>query len=211
MGCSALKDVSMTGVNKIGAMAFYGCKGLLYVTIPERTASVGEKAFRACSDLRLAIFESDKTSIGDSAFIDCPLLTLVGGVNSGALTYANSNNVPFYTRVNVVYNGETVSFDPSAFIVSSGVTMVPMRGVFEMLGADVSWDGATQTASAEKNGTSVSITIGSSVLYRNGESIALSDTGKLIAGKTYVPLRAVSEAFGNTVEWDHTTKTANIY
>ncbi|MCD7855770.1 MAG: leucine-rich repeat protein [Clostridiales bacterium] len=211
MGCSALSGVSMTGVSKIGAMAFYGCESLLYITIPESVNSVGEKAFRACSDLRLAIFENSGTTVGDSAFRDCSQLTIVGGIDSKALTYANSNNVPFYTAVNVVYNGEKVKFDPSAFIVSSGVTMVPMRGVFEMLGAEVSWDGASQTASASKDGTTVSITIGSAVLYRNGEAVALSDSGKLIAGKTYVPLRAVSEAFGNTVDWDHSTKTVTIY
>ncbi|MGE7828881.1 N-acetylmuramoyl-L-alanine amidase [Paenibacillus sp. NPDC093718] len=41
----------------------------------------------------------------------------------------------------------------------------------------------------------------------NGKKIK---DGKLVDGVTYVPLRAISEAFGAKVEWDNKTKTAAI-
>lgn len=137
-------------------------------------------------------------------------MAIAGNEHSSIMEYANNNEIPFYQIVNVIYGGNPVTFDPMAFVVNDSTTLVPMRAVFEMLGADVDWDETSNTAIASKDGIKLSIQIGSSILYRNGEAITLSEAGRLTADKTYVPLRAVSEAFGNDVQWDGETSTVII-
>ncbi len=210
-GCSKLYTVELGSVGEIADMAFYGCESMVKINIPANTASVGEKAFRGCTNLQLVTFLNDNTQIGADAFKDDKYVALVANINSTARNYCAQTGIAFDSIAYVIYNGTAVNFDPMAFVINDARTMVPMRAVFEMMGATVDWDESTNTAIASKDGITVSIRINSDVLYKNGEAIVLDETGKLIADKTYVPLRAVTEAFGNTVEWIDETNTVNIY
>lgn len=67
--------------------------------------------------------------------------------------------------VSVYLDGEKLTFDVEPTIVN-GSTMVPMRAIFEALGAIVEWDGATRTAYAQKGSISVGVTIGDTTLYK---------------------------------------------
>jgi len=95
-------------------------------------------------------------------------------------------------------------------IIEGGRTLVPLRAIFEAFGAAVDWDQATQTVTAIKNDITVSLTIGSNVLNRNGENITLDVPAQLIGGRTLVPARAVAESFGATVDWDRDTQRVII-
>lgn len=88
--------------------------------------------------------------------------------------------------------------------------MVPMRGVFEALKAEVKWDGATQTVTATKGNTTIKLTIGNNYAYVNGKKVALAAEAIIVNGSTMVPLRFVAEALGAKVAWDGATKTAII-
>ena len=109
----------------------------------------------------------------------------------------------------VSLNGKKLQFDVAPYI-RNGRTMVPMRAIFEALGAEVSWDNETRTAIGVKGGVEVKITIGENVLYKNGEAIELDCVAEITNDRTMVPARAISEAFGYIVEWDNETKTVNI-
>jgi hypothetical protein len=76
---------------------------------------------------------------------------------------------------------------------------VPLRAIFEALGATVDWNPATQTITALKDNTTVTLRIGSNVLVRNGQNIALDVPPKIVGGRTVVTARAVAESFGATV------------
>ncbi|MDU5141836.1 MAG: copper amine oxidase N-terminal domain-containing protein [Paenibacillus dendritiformis] len=112
-------------------------------------------------------------------------------------------------EVSVFIDGVKQNFPQSA-IVKNGNTLVPMRGVFEALKADVKWDQPTQTATATKGNTTIKLTIGQSTAYVNGKAVQLAAKGETINGATMVPLRFVSEALGGEVKWDATTMTAYI-
>lgn len=111
--------------------------------------------------------------------------------------------------ISVVVNGTEVEFDVSPKI-EDGRTMVPMRAVFEALGAQVSWDDAAKTAVGEKDGSVVSITVNDRFIYKNDTALELDVPAMLSEGRTLVPVRAVSEAFGCAVDWNDDTKTVIV-
>ena len=59
--------------------------------------------------------------------------------------------------------------------------------------------------------TEINLTIGSKTAYINNKAEELQCAPKLIKGKTMVPIRLISEQFGNEVLWDKETATADNY
>lgn len=116
---------------------------------------------------------------------------------------------PVIAAPKVIINGSTFSFDTPPRI-EQGTTLVPLRGIFEALGADVSWDANTQTVNASKGNTQLRLAIGSKHAYQNGTLINLSIPAKIVQGSTFVPLRFVSETLGANVSWDNKTETILI-
>jgi len=95
-------------------------------------------------------------------------------------------------------------------LVRGGVTLVPMRDIFEALGATVVWVGETQEIRARKNDTDIWLQIGNRTA-RVGESPRpLTEAPRIYQGSTLVPLRFVSEALGANVSWDNPTRVVSI-
>lgn len=208
--CSALYNVVMSSVEAIEDLAFYRCNNIVSVSLPASAVSLGSEVFRNCANLQLVMLANDNIAIGSNLLGGSPYAAIVANNGSTGQMYAFGSGAPFYGFVNVFYGGAAIAYDPAAFIVNDSTTLVPMRQVFEMLSADVSWNDATNTASAVRDGINVSIQIGSNVMYKNGTPIELPVSGQLIADRTYVPLRAVSEAFGSQVDWDGNTNSVYI-
>ena len=93
------------------------------------------------------------------------------------------------------------AYGQSATIVE-GRTLVPLRAIFEALGASVEWEQSTKTVTSTHGDVTISLTIGDKKLYRNGEVIELDVAAAIMNGRTMVPVRAISESFGVSVEWD---------
>lgn len=104
-------------------------------------------------------------------------------------------------EIRVFVDGTAVSFDQPPVIIGDR-TLVPLRAIFEAMDATVSWDASTRTAIGKKDGTTVKITIDENVLYKDKTAITLDVSAKLIGGRTMVPARAISEAFGAYVSWN---------
>lgn len=103
--------------------------------------------------------------------------------------------------VSVYVNGQKLDFDVNP-IIENDRTLVPMRYIFEALGAQVEWDPAVNTATGTKNENTIQITINSNILIKNGLAVTLDAPARLIDGRTLVPVRAVSEGLGANVDWD---------
>lgn len=108
--------------------------------------------------------------------------------------------------ITVILDGEIVVFDIAQPALVNNRTMVPMRKIFEALGATVTWDNTTQTAKAQKGDMTVEITIGNNIMYSNGNAIEIDSPALLMRSRTYVPVRFVSNALGVKVEWDNVKK-----
>lgn len=111
--------------------------------------------------------------------------------------------------VNVTINGKSLESDTPAQIVD-GRTMVPLRAIFEALGAEIEWSAKDKTVTAEKDGTVIKMTIGAPSFDKNGTEVELDTPAMVIDSRTMVPARAVSESLGCDVKWDAETKTVII-
>lgn len=105
-------------------------------------------------------------------------------------------------------NGKKVSFDAKPMIENNR-TLVPIRAIFEALGAEVSW-GKNNTVSAKKDNINIKLEIGSNIMYVEDKKVNLEVPAKIINNRTFVPLRAISEAFLNNVKWNGEYKTIII-
>ena len=95
-------------------------------------------------------------------------------------------------------------------VTESDRTLVPMRFLFEQLGADVTWDEATETATAKKANTTINFSIDNTTATVNGAETVMDVPARLVGDKTMVPLRFLSEEMGYTVEWDEETRMATV-
>ena len=109
----------------------------------------------------------------------------------------------------VEVNGESVKTDVPPIIKNNRV-LIPMRAIFEALGAEIDWNGETRTvlASTEKN--SVRCEIDNNLMTVNGVAKTLDVAPEILMNRTLVPARAVSESLGADVEWDEARQTVVI-
>lgn len=112
-------------------------------------------------------------------------------------------------NISVYLDGNQIQFDVQPQIINNR-TMVPLRTIFEALGASVDWNEETRTVTSAKNSTYVSLTADSSDMLVNGTAVALDAPACVIDGRTLVPIRAVSEAYNTSVDWDAASRTVYI-
>lgn len=92
----------------------------------------------------------------------------------------------------------------------NGRVLVPLRGIFESLDAEVDWNYYTQEINATKGDTKVWLKIGSDITKVNGKSTKIDVPAQLINRRTLVPLRLVGEALGADVSWNPQTRSVSI-
>ena len=112
-------------------------------------------------------------------------------------------------EIKVTINGEEKAFDVTPVIIN-GRTLVPMRGIFESLGASVEWDGATQAVIATVGSSKIILQIGKIVAMVNGQYVTIDAPARLIEGRTMVPVRFIAETLGCEVNWEDATRTVVI-
>ena len=113
------------------------------------------------------------------------------------------------SQIYVKFDGIYLGFETPP-IIENGSTLVPMRFLFEQTGADVEWNGETQTATATLDNTAVTFAIDDTNAEVNNTPATMDVPARLINGKTMVPLRFLSEEMGFEVTWDAESRTAII-
>jgi len=105
-------------------------------------------------------------------------------------------------QIRVYVNDNRVWFQDTEPHMSQSRVFVPMRGVFEQMGATVMWNGATDTVTARRDNTDVRLVVGSRTAYVNGVARSMDVPAHIMNGRTMVPLRFLSESLGADVRWD---------
>jgi hypothetical protein len=95
-------------------------------------------------------------------------------------------------------------------IIIKGRTLVPLRALFEDLGAYVTWHGKTNTVTAIKGNNTITLSLDDHTASVNNERVEIDVTAQIIGSRTVVPVRFVSEAMGAKVVWDGRTETVTV-
>jgi hypothetical protein len=106
------------------------------------------------------------------------------------------NDHHVYARPDTLRQGRVL-----AALVKDGTLLVPLRSMFEQMGATVSYDPATKSVTASKPGAQVQVTLGKNEVIINGESRPLDVPPMMYKGVLLVPVRVISEALGAYVQW----------
>jgi len=109
----------------------------------------------------------------------------------------------------VVVDGQVLKFDVPP-LVEKGRILVPLRGVFEAINAEVTYDAAQNTILATRGEVVIVLHPGDTLAHKNGQPLYLDVPAKSVKGRTMIPLRLVGEALGVVVEWDSAAKTVQI-
>lgn len=117
--------------------------------------------------------------------------------------YGNEN------RINVIVNNNRLEFDVQPIIVE-GRTLVPLRKIFESLGAIVLWDGENRIVTASNDNNFIILPIDSRYATVSNRKIELDVAARIMEGRAMVPLRFIAESLGADVKWNHNTKTVSI-
>ncbi|MBV9149389.1 MAG: copper amine oxidase N-terminal domain-containing protein [Candidatus Eremiobacteraeota bacterium] len=109
--------------------------------------------------------------------------------------------------VTIIVNGQTMTFDQPP-IERAGRVFVPLRGVFERLGASVVYSNGQINATG--NGRTVSLQIGSTNATVNGQPVTIDVAPFLVGPRTLVPLRFIAQSLGATVNYNDSNRTVTI-
>lgn len=111
--------------------------------------------------------------------------------------------------ISVVVDGNALVFDQPPIIQNNHV-LIPIRAVFEAFGAEVAWIEDSKTATASKDGKSVSLSADKAEIIIDETIHELDCTPVLRNGRLLIPIRAAAEAFGAYVSWNESLKTVLI-
>jgi hypothetical protein len=112
-------------------------------------------------------------------------------------------------EVPILYNDQHVYSKPDklkqgrllAALVRGSTVLIPLRSMFEQMGATVSYNPSTKTVDVSKPGSDVQVTVGKPEVIINGESRPLDVPPEIYKGSVVVPVRVISEGMGAYVQW----------
>lgn len=139
-----------------------------------------------------------------------------GNVGKGTLNFIHKQTILLWVgKPEAQIDNEQTYVDPdnkavTPFILPPGRTMVPLRFISEAFGAKVEWDGATRTVTITWGSKTIKLTIGVYTAKVDGKDVKLDVAPIIREGRTFVPIRFISEAFGADVKWDATERKITI-
>ena len=109
-------------------------------------------------------------------------------------------NVSAENPITVEVDFGTIQFDTPPVNIN-GRVLVPVRAIFEAMGAEVTWNAGTKTVTSKLDNNIVVMQIDSTIMRINGEPKTIDVAPKIISNRTLVPARAAAEAFDCKVQW----------
>jgi S1-C subfamily serine protease len=111
--------------------------------------------------------------------------------------------------IRILLNNRVLATDTPPILLG-GRTMLPLRAIFEALGARVEWDATTKSITGRKRETVITLLVDRPTAWINGRATALEVPPVIMNGRTLVPVRFIAESFGANVNWDGQTRVITI-
>lgn len=187
--------------NKNNDVLYFSDDGIYFFRVlPEDEAA----SWRMKNYVQLYIYTDGTTVFVNDIFeLNTPL-----GISFEELN-AELQKLKSQEAVYLKYN-DTILASEQPPVIEDGRTLVPIRFLFEQMGATVDWNGETQTATITQNNTAVAFSIDDTEADVNGQTVSMDVPAKLVNGKTMVPVRFLSENLGYTVDWDGDNRIITI-
>lgn len=134
----------------------------------------------------------------------CILIAIAAAVAAAPAVSAQGDQI----KVNV--NGTAVVFEDQQPVIINERTLVPVRGVFEAMGASVDWNEESGDIIVSGEDITITMSMGSSIMKAGENTIELDTPPELMSDRAMLPVRAICEALGAVVEWDSENTTVNI-
>jgi hypothetical protein len=135
------------------------------------------------------------------------LRAAISGLAAVLISLAITAGAGAQQSIGVTVNGQPVNLEPAP-IERAGRVFVPLRGVFERLGASVVYSNGQINATRGRR--DISLNIGSTQASVNGQTQMLDVAPFIVGASTYVPLRFIAQALGAHVNWDGTNQVVAI-
>lgn len=129
--------------------------------------------------------------------------TSIGSISGFAIQPLHKNDIRVYI------DQKEITFDQPP-VSENGRILVPLRAIFEQIGADVYWNNGNQTATGILGKRVIDITVNKKEAYVNNRQIQLDVAAKAVNGRILVPLRFIAESLGCHVDWDGNKSIASI-
>lgn len=163
------------------AVLFAAGLGLNAVAAPSNPASHGNLGPNAIAQASPASASMAPANFGSPPSGQIPILF-------------NDHHV--YAKPDVLKQGRVL-----AALIRGGTILIPLRSMFEQMGATVSYDPASKTVDVTKPGSDVKVTVGKPEVVINGETRPLDVPPEMYRGHVLVPVRVISEGMGAYVQW----------
>ncbi|MBV8118289.1 MAG: copper amine oxidase N-terminal domain-containing protein [Candidatus Eremiobacteraeota bacterium] len=158
--------------------------------------------------IRIALLAALVAATCSLAAIASPASGGQGLAQAGSTPTADFGSPPS-GQIPILYNDHHVYTKPDvlkqarvlAALVKGGTLLIPLRSMFEQMGATVSYDAGSKTATVSKPGAEVKVTVGKPEVVINGESRPLDVPPMMYQGSVLVPVRVISEGMGAYVLW----------
>ncbi|WP_158299332.1 stalk domain-containing protein [Paenibacillus antri] len=131
------------------------------------------------------------------------------GVNKGSMLgagdeeFSHDTPVPMQKPIAVSLDGRTVRL-ANGVMLRGAQTFVPLRSVFESMGARIVWDHTTKSVTIEQGDPSpltIVVEYETGTVLKNGSPVVMAEAPFISSGTSYLPLRFVSESLGAKVDW----------
>jgi len=123
--------------------------------------------------------------------------------------YSNVYGEDILPKVKVIVDNEELYPDVSPVIIDD-ITMLPVRAVFEAMGAEVQWNAETSTAAVVKEGVCAELTMENKYINAKGNSIEMELAPVVIDNRMLIPAKYVGEVFSADVYWHEDMRTISI-
>lgn len=147
---------------------------------------------------------------GDDITGDTPYKSIENVLKRAMLKESKLLSYDDGTSILVMVKGKYVDFDVAPVVENERV-LVPMRNIFEALGATVSWQGDVNTVLATKGQTVIALQPGQSYIFKNSDKVDIPVASIAKDNRILVPIRAIAEALDTEVFYNENTKTVVVH